>query len=284
MTEAFAGAIQGVVVNYGAGFFNRAAQLTLAPYAVNGSLLLLAIYAVYRLIFVKSVAEKQHGNQSWNFILWLVLTFFAAVAVFIVSSHGYVYDGRYLTGALFAGLAAIAYLLHIVNFKQKRIILVISSTLLILIIPFTLYVARANYAIAIADNHKELGVRTDQAANIIVSENADILVGDYWFVTPTKLKTSKDITIVPMSTEVCDQPNYFLTSKEWYEPTNNINKSAYYILRDAGDNAQTFNHGCTLEFLQQKYGEPEKEFIIRGTKEMPIDIIHIYPYDIRTRF
>ena len=284
MTEALAGAIQGIIVNYGAGFFNRSAKLSLAPYLINGMLLIAAAYAIYKLFFVKVVARKYQQESRWNFILWLVLTLFAAITVFIASNHGYVYDGRYLTGSLFAGIAAIAYLISAYSFKKKRILLISASVILMFTLPLTLYVARANYIQSINDNHKELGQRTEQASNIVVREDADILVGDYWFVTPTKLKTAKQVTVVPMTTEACDQPNYFLTSTKWYQPSGNVDKSAYYILRDAGENSETFNHGCTLEFLNQKYGKPEKEFVIRGTKEKPIDIIRIYPYDVRTKF
>jgi hypothetical protein len=286
MIEAFAGAIQGIIVNFGAGFFGKVASTALLPYAINGTILLICCYAIWKLFFNKKSVQGKNNlrDTRWRFVLWLVLVSIASILLFTASNHEFLKDARYLTSILFAGIGALAYLLQVSSFKNKSLKLLIPIILLALVTPILFIFARANFTQSVNANYSGIGERTDKASNILTKEDADLLVSDYWFSAPTKLKLNKSITIVPMSTDSCDTPNTFLTSKNWIDTSGDVDRSAYYILRDAALDAQTYNHGCTMEYLNQKYGPPEKEYVIRGTTQQPIDIIRIYPYDIRTKF
>lgn len=284
MLEAFTGAIQAILVNFGTGFFGRPVSISLLPYMINGVLFLLSGYAIWRLFLNRSDAAKYSQDTNWQFTLWLVMTSFAAIILFTASNHEYLKDARYLTGVLFAGMGAVAYLLSTLDSRKSHRALIIGAVILLLMIPLSFIFARTNFTQAIHANQQDIGTRTDQASSILAQEDADLFVSDYWFSAPTKLKLSDNITIIPMSTDACDTPNTFLISNNWLRPSSEVDRSAYYILRDASPDANTYNHGCTMEYIDQKYGKPEKEFVIRGTKEQPIDIIRIYPYDVRQKF
>lgn len=276
-----AGAVSGIITNFGAGFTAQPIKY-IAPYFINGLVLLSATIAVIILFTHPTIIKRCKEDMKWRFALWLVGTLAVSLFVFIASAHDYKSDARYLTIVLFTGVISLAYVLNILKSQKLNIVILAASMVLTLTSPISLLAARFSLNRSIDTNQKEFGIRTDQAANIVMKEKADLLVADYWFISPTKLKVNHDLQILPMSTDSCDQPNFTLISTAWAQPSREVQRSAYYILRDAGDSATTFNHGCELSFLDKKYGKYEKEFIIRGDETKPIDIIRIYNYDIRT--
>ena len=282
MLEAIAGGIQGMAANFGADIFGKSLGSGLAPYLLNGLILIAAIYCAYLLISSRT-AKSLQSTTHYKFTLWLIFTFVGSFIIFIASDHSYLVDGRYLTPVVFAGLASIALVLSVAKIKNKNTILIVTSTILLLAMPVYAHVTRKNYAQSINAMHSAIGERTQSAADIITQHDVEVFAGDYWFASPVRLKTNNAFTPVLMSTDTCDAPNTFLTSKSWYKPDDSVEVSAHYILKDADGSKDTYNHGCTMEYLDEKYGEPEVEYIIRGTFEDPIDIIRIYPYDIREK-
>lgn len=281
MFEAIAGGLQGIIANFGADIFGKSLGSGLAPYLLNGIILLAAAYSCA--ILLKRAPRDIQKTTEYKFTIWLILTFVGSFIIFIASEHSYTVDGRYLTGAIFAGFSAIALVLTTIKLKNKNTIVTLAFAGLLLVTPFYAYVARNNYARAFRATHNAIGERIDKAADILMRHDVDVFVGDYWFVSPVRLKTNNTVTPVLMSTEKCDTPNHFLTSRVWYQPSPSVKTSAVYILRDADPDAVTFNHGCSLDYLNKKYGKPDSEYTLRGTVEEPIDIIRIYSYDVREK-
>lgn len=278
--EAIAGGLQGVIANYGADIFGKNLNISLLPYIFNGIILCLSILAVYALISRK---VRVKSLASYQFTIWLILTFIGSFIIFIAAEHDYLSDGRYLTGAIFAGIASFALVLDNIKWKDRYLFIAISCGVIILLSPLYILAARTSYAKSFDDTQRLIGNRLDMAADILTKNNVDIFVGDYWFTTPVRLKTSNRVATAPMATEFCDRPNYFLTSRAWYRPSSSTITSALYILRDGERDANTFNHGCSMESLNNRYGAPSKEFVIREENGKPIDIIRLYPYDIREK-
>lgn len=284
MFEALSGAVQGMLSNFGANIFGQSVGVGLLPYLVNLLIFCAAAVSVY-LVFkiAQKSTQKQYQDIRLRYTFWLILSLVGSVIIFIASEHGYLYDARYLTLALFAGIAALAYLLGRANANRIRVPLIIASVLMIAVLPITALKSRDAANAALAGTQSAIGDRIDLAADIIKKHDVDLFVGDYWFSTPVKLATGNSVIGAPMSTDTCDTPNHFLTSNKWYKPSDTVKKSAHYILRDA--DADTFNHGCTMEYLDEQYGKPDAEYIIRSDdNNKPIDIIRIYSYDIREKF
>lgn len=285
LMEAIAGAVQGTMANFGANVFNKSLGLSLLPYLVNGTLLVAAVYFSYR-IYLRKNASPNVAKDSviiYKFTLWLLLAYAGSFVLFIASNHAYLLDGRYLTITTFTGIAIITVYLSNLNLKHKDFWIIVACGTLIALMPLYAAVTHRNYKNAINSTQDAIGTRTDKAAEILKQHNVTVFVGDYWFVSPTRLRVGSNLTPVLMSTDNCDTPNYFLTSKIWYRPDDSVERSALYILRDSGENATTFNHGCSIEFLNNRYGEPVHEYIIREDDGLPIDVIRIYDYDIRTK-
>lgn len=278
--EATAGAIQGVIANYGANIFGKDLGISLLPYLLNGLFLCACAVAVYILMRKKPSSRK---SISYLFTLWLILTFIGSLIIFVASNHTYLTDGRYLTGSLFAGVAALAFVLKDTKLKGKYTYIMAINCTIILLIPVYLLAARSLYASSFSSTQNLIKNRVDATAKILTDNNVDVFVGDYWFTPPVRLKTDNKVLIAPMTTDYCDSPNYFLTSNAWYRPNPSVKVSALYVLKDGTENTNTFNHGCTMQHLNEKYGEPSKEFVIRKDNEGPVDIIRIYNYDIREK-
>ena len=282
MFEATAGAIQGMLANFGANIFGKNLGLSILPNSLNGLLFIAACYCAY-LLLSKRVSKNLQQTTTYKYVLWLILIFIGSFVIFIASDHSYLVDGRYLTTTVFAGLASVALVLGVSKFKSKNNILILMTVVALLIMPIYALVARQNYARSFSTTYAEIGERIESAAEIAKQHDVAVFAGDYWFVSPVRLKAENSFEPVLMSTDVCDETNSFLTSTSWHQPDENVKTSALYILKDADETNNTYNHGCTIDYLNNKYGEPEFEYIIRGTFEDPIDIIRIYPYDIREK-
>lgn len=284
--EAIAGALQATIANFGAGFFGKPLGVSTGLFAINGLFLLLAIYSLYLLFFKKktTIDFKKVNKTSLKFAFWLLLAYASAFLLFVASDHQYTIDGRYLTSALFAGITGIALMLKASPIRYKNTILIIACVALAILTPAYLLSARNTFSRATDATQTAIGNSTDKIAQILKESNAQVFAANYWLASPVRLKTNNSITPVLMSEHACNTPNTFLTSKQWYAPSNEVRVSALSIRRDVNTTPITFNNGCSPEYLNSHFGEQYTEHILLSDDAgLPLDIIRIYPYDIRQK-
>ena len=284
--EAIAGALQATIANFGAGFFGKPLGASTGLFAVNGLFLLLAIYSLYILFFKKKTTLdfKKADSTSLKFVFWLLLTYVGAFLLFIASDHQYTIDGRYLTSALFAGIAGIALVLKISPIRYKNTILIIACAGLVILTPAYLLSARNTFSRAADATQAAIGNSTDKIARILKESNVQVFAANYWLASPVRLKTDNSVTPVLMSEHSCNTPNTFLTSKQWYTPSNEVRVSALSIRRDVNTNPITFNNGCSPEYLNTHFGEQYTEHVLLSDDAgLPLEIVRIYHYDIRQK-
>ncbi len=284
--EAVAGALQATIANFGAGFFGKSLGATVGLLIINGVFLILAAYSLYTLFFKRELSHdpKMANNTSMKFTFWLLLTYVSSFLIFVVSDHQYVVDGRYLTVALFAGIAGIALILKVAPIRYKSTLLIATWLCLVALTPAYLLSARNSFSAATDATQTNIGNSSDKIARILKDGNVQVFAAEYWLASPVRLKTGNTVTPVLMSEHACNTPNTFLTSREWYAPSDEVRSSALSIRRDPDTNPITFNNGCSPEYLNTHFGEQYTEHVLLSDDAgLPLDIIRIYPYDIREK-
>ena len=279
-----AGAIQGTFINFGINIFGK--PLTPTIMLVNGinlGLLLFSFIAIFKFckILFNEKSSKEFHSVRFKFITWLVLCATTSVLIFIISDHDYLVDARYIIFVLFAGIITLAYMIEKYKLLSSTT-LVIIYIFIILIIPLSTYKFKLEANTSLIATKNNFGNNQLEASKILLDSGVKVLVGDYWFSSPIRNITDNRVTVVQMSINTCDVPNSYLTSTAWRIPSENVEKSALYVMRDS-PGAQTFNHGCTLQQLKQKYGVNPVTKILEGTENNPSSFIWIYNYDIRTK-
>lgn len=278
--------VRSVAQNFGAYPLplHETPRFMLVPYAANAVIMLGALlstlYVMLRWLRQTPKTTHDHALQS---VAWLTLCSMATFVLYSITDHEYNSGGRYVSLIYFSGVLCLTYCLVLLPWRKiPRWALLSSVTLTVSLLPITLLASRwqLNYHYTITERH--IGNSINAAAQILKDREVKVFIGDFWFSAPTRLAADNDFDIVTMSTAKCETPNGVLASKSWRQPDARIVKSAVYILKDGAPDAKTFNHGCTLEYLNEKYGKHTSEHFLRGNADEPIELIRIYDYDVRT--
>jgi LmbE family N-acetylglucosaminyl deacetylase len=281
-------ALIGLVTNFGANPSLNDAILRDVPaqvwhgltslgglsYLVNGALLLAGLYAVGRLI-IRSFAGK-HANVSskettaqpaFRLALMLVWSSAASFVVFILSSHYYVVDARYLAITFFAVFTALAYAVSTGVWRRAPIAGL--AALLCLSIASGFYAAsRTNHADLAA--MEDVNSRNNAVVRALKEHGTPWLVGDYWRVLPIKLHAQKDLQVMPL--DACGQARQILSSKVW-QPDLRKQRFAYLL---SLDHSLTNYPSCTYSDITWQYGQPNSSLLVSGTYDKPRELLLFY--------
>lgn len=239
-------------------------------FVINLLLLIFGIYAAYHLIRHSLAHNKDTSvwlNHPSKLSILLIWTSVASFALFIMSSHYYAGDARYLAMPLFGlFVAATTYLSQ--TSVRPRALLFAAPVLLLSIclgIPHALTTyQRDQEALA------PLGARNDRVAAVLKQHKVNVLVGDYWRVIPIKFTRGKDTRVMPL--ENCTQARSILSSRSWQ--TDLTTQSFAYLL--SLDPSITDYPRCTLDGVIAAYGRPNASVVISGSLTQPRELLLFY--------
>jgi LmbE family N-acetylglucosaminyl deacetylase len=280
-------AVLGIFTNFGA---NPAANYTLLrnipqqlldglkspagiTFIINALILLACLYAVYQLIRTTRTQSKPRGRivQSTNLAMLLVWTTLASIGVFIVTSHDYVVDSRYLTIALFALFVSMAVYSRARHWQAQK--LVATGLVLVFGIILGLFGALHSYhAETAALNPTEQ--RNALIAETLQQHSVDTLVGDYWRVVPTKLVSNTKLNVLPLSS--CVEPNSIQDSTAWQ---TNLHTHSFSYLLSLDNGLSNFPH-CTIAQVVHAYGRPNQSSLVAGSLNKPKELLLFYDHGI----
>lgn len=284
-------ALLGLLTNFGANPAYDNLQLKQLPreladrlLSVSGLVHLLALAVlVYGLILVWRLAVPFLRNRSVRppkapmavqlsfMLLWSTV---AALGVFIVSSHYYAVDARYLTIGLFAAAVSAAAVLRKYRWQQpERLVgvgaLLLAGTVVAGFVAHTTFI-RQGSALNTVEGRNQLIVQA------LAHHKVDVLVGDYWRVLPIRLATRGSLNTLPLGG--CTTPSSVLTSSEW-QPDLATHSFAYLVTLDG---SLTDFPNCTLPQITQVYGRPNATQIIAGTLARPKEALLFYDQGTQT--
>lgn len=217
---------------------------------------------------LKKPAKNSITDTPAMLSVMLVASTAAAMAAFIFSAHYYPVDARYLAIVVFAVFVAAATWLRGKTFEPRQMSIVggVTVTAMLLALP-TVFGAYYADTTAMAD----INDRNMRVAQALQQHPVNVLVGDYWRVTPTKLQAKKNINILPFS--ACNTPQSALTSRNWQVDLN-VHSFAYLLTLDGA--ALAGYNNCTLNQTINNYGKPNSSALIAGTLANPAELLLFY--------
>lgn len=278
--------VQGLLTNFGANPAYDATIVRNIPhqtyarlwglggpaFIINVLALAFGVFTVWH-IMRRSLAHNK--GRAGNFdgpaklSIMLIWSTIAAVGVFIISSHYYAVDARYLTIALFAVFVSAATFTRKQKWKPETIMAV--GVIILVAMAFGLLSAGRSYAndrSAMAD----INARDKLIVQILAHHPVQVLVGDYWRVVPTKFISGSSLDIMPLSG--CTEPLDSLSSKSW-QP--NLQKYSFaYLL--SFDRSLTNYPKCTLKQVVKTYGRPNASAVIAGSLSQPKELLLFYDH------
>lgn len=263
-------------------------------YLVNIGVLLAGLIAAGHLghsVF-GSTRRKLAYSRLQLVSLTLIWSALAATAAFILTSHEYAVDARYLGIWLFTIFVCLATYSKTKIWPQRWIIGV----------GLTLLVAIACGCFGAIERYQaesaalaQVAARNDKVVQALSHHGSDklTLVGDYWRVVPIKHlaavssagsgsksesksksesepKIKQRLNVLPLAN--CTQPRDLLTSKAW-QPNLRTSSFAYLLSTDKG---LTDFPTCSLQQAIQNYGRPSSTVIIEGSVAQPKEVLLIY--------
>jgi len=283
-------AVMGLFTNFGANpaydatvakhiphqALSRLLSLGGSAFIINGLLLIAGLYAVYKL-FIPTLRQAASKNKhkpelskARQLSILLVWTTIAAFGVFVVSSHYYAVDARYLTIALFTVFVAAATFTR--SKQQPAAYIVLAGCVIAVGILLGLSSAYKTYY----DSSQALSSTNDRntlVAQALERHPVTTLLGDYWRVVPTYLADSKpDQNVTPLSG--CSQPRDTLSSQAW-QPNLDNHSFAYLLTQDG---SLTDYPDCTLKQVIDAYGRPNASTLIAGSYTHPREQILFYDH------
>lgn len=240
-------------------------------YVVNAVLVIVAIILIGRFLLTNAkghASTNQKLPQSTALALALVWTTVAVVGQYVLTQHDYVVDARYLTIALFT-----LFVVVITALRKRRIaaeyVAALGVVLLVAIACSSWYVVQTSRTQAAALT--DVNARNTKIAQILGNHRTDILVGDYWRVIPTQLKT-KQLAQKIMPLADCSVPRTVLTSAPW---NADLTKHSFAYLISF-DKSLTDYPSCDLHKITLRYGLPNSTELVFGTLDNPKELLLFY--------
>ncbi len=243
-------------------------------FMVNFVILVVGIFAAWRLLVISLAHNKNSETEldsSSRLSIMLIWASLAGLGLFIISSHNYAGDARYLTIALFALFISMA------SYSAKRqwrpeFAPIVGTVIVVAILLALPTVVRAynndNAALAPANERNSL------VSQALKHHQVSVLVGDYWRVLPIKLTSGGGLNVAPLTS--CTQLRGSLTSTTW-QP--NLAKQGFAYLLTL-DGSQTDYPNCTLNQIINSYGRPNASTLIAGSLTKPKELLLFYAHGI----
>jgi LmbE family N-acetylglucosaminyl deacetylase len=231
-------------------------------------------FKTFRVAVSKGKRKKQHDSdlgRAYFVALALIWSSLAATAAFIVTSHAYIVDSRYVSIWLFTLFICLATYGRSRTWPLPRIAGVCG--ILVITIIGGSWGAFQNYY---SEKNALSGVtaRNHDVAQVLQQRKSTLLVGDYWRVLPIKATATMPLTTLPLSD--CTKPREVLTSKAW-QPDLHTHGFAYLLTLDKG---LTDFPPCTLQQIIGVYGQPNSSVVIDGKLTKPNEIVLFYDHGI----
>ena len=277
-------AILGLATNFGANPAYDATIFRNAPsiatkrllsvggfsFVVNVLVMLAALTAAARLLIASLMSGSKHSfheDRASSLSLMLLWSSLAAIGAFVVTSHYYVVDARYLTICLFALFISLAtYCRQKVWSKQRMVVL--GGVLLLSVGLGTVFAVQTYQKQEAA--LKETDDRNSLVAQALSHHPVSTLAGDYWRVIPTKQAAKSHLKVMPLAD--CLKPRDTLSSKAW-ETDLSTNSFAYLL---SFDKSLTDYPQCTLDQIVTAYGRPNASAVVAGSIESPKEALLFY--------
>jgi len=277
-------AAYGLATNFGANpaydatIFRQAPTIALKrlfsvgglSFIVNGVVMLFALIAATKLLVGSLLPGSKHPfhqDKASSLSLLLLWSSLAAVGAFVMTSHAYLVDARYLTICLFALFVSLATYCRKKEWPRQR--MVVLGGILLLSVGLGVVFAVQTYQKQQAAL-KETNDRNSLVAQALSHHPVNTLLGDYWRVIPTKQAAKSKLQVTPLAD--CLKPRDTLSSTAW-QPDLRDHSFAYLLSFDKG---LTDYPGCTLDQIVSAYGRPNASAIIAGSIEAPKEALLFY--------
>ncbi|MEO8105512.1 MAG: PIG-L family deacetylase [Candidatus Saccharibacteria bacterium] len=288
---AWAYAILGLLTNFGA---NPAAGVTLLRQVPDaalhnllspGGLVLLAnglvglaglgaVIGVARASGRASREPDESPGIAHTLATMLLLASGSALAAYVLTTHAYAVDARYLTIWLFTVFVALATATRRRAWPAAQLV-VVGTVLAGAVLLSTVSVAQLSRqeksALAVVNDRNSLVVQ------VLNHHRVDTLVGDYWRVVPAKFAAGpqKQFNIYPLAG--CAQAREVLSSSVW-QPNLQHHSFAYLL---SLDRSLTDFPRCNLKQVVAAYGSPSATTLIAGTLDAPQELLMFYNNGIK---
>jgi LmbE family N-acetylglucosaminyl deacetylase len=284
LAEALFFGVGSVLTNFGANPVHAEVVIKSVPsalghslsystvaYLVNLAVLLSSLWLAIKLWRQYRQAEKQ--SLATRFALALCGASIASVAIYVLTDHYYPVDARYMTIMVFALFISAAVYMRQYS-PRLRYVGMISAVLVVSIV-IGIFTARHEYQ----QSQTALLSRaqlTHYIADSMAQYHVGTLIGNYWYVTPVKARSSQPLTVLPMAD--CRTPQPYLTSTNWHQAPHYL-AVAYLAVKDS--NGSTYD-GCTAVQITGLYGTPTKRIVLAGASVQPDQLLLIYPQGVDT--
>jgi LmbE family N-acetylglucosaminyl deacetylase len=279
-------AVLGLFTNFGANPAFDATRLRDIPgrlvahlisvgglaFLVNAVLLGTGLVMATHIIHTSLTQKKNLKARFDNYYLLSVTLIWSTLATlgsFVVNTHDYVVDTRYLTIGLFALFIAAAAYTHKKSWPPEKISLI--GLVLVISVLLGLPSATQTYT------KDRAALATANERNAVISQVLSyrperVLVGDYWRVLPARLASKNKQSVMPLVS--CTKGRSVLSSKTW-QPDLNHTSFAYLLSLDG---SLTDYPKCSLKQVTAAYGRPNASFLVAGSLSKPKELLLFYDH------
>ncbi|MDB5164891.1 MAG: hypothetical protein JWL89_517, partial [Candidatus Saccharibacteria bacterium] len=242
-------------------------------YLINIALVLLGLWLTGR--FLWHYLTQSYKNRNINLDVpaklssMLVCSAIAALASYVVTQHQFAVDARYLGIALFTVFIAATTFGRNKNWRAEHLVL---AGVILTVGIVSGAASAAQHTQTSISAQSDMHSRDELIAQAMKGRHSKVLIGDYWRVLPTKLASSNQLTVWPLS--ACTQPRTVLTSEAW-RPELTTHGFAYLLTFDRG---LTDYPDCNLKEVLAAYGRPNASLPISGTLSNPKELLLFYDH------
>jgi len=249
-------------------FEHRLLSLSGVAYGAAAIATLYTVVLAWRVIWRDPRKQnKQNASVASLLALGLLWSTVVAFGAFILTSHDYAVDARYLTIGFFALVVAASVAIRDKTYRADRVLGVACC----LIVAIAL---AAGTSVHISNSQESalapLAARNQSIASTLKQHKVSLLVGSYWRVLPVKLAMHGDLNVMPLAS--CTTPDNTLTSSVW-QP--NLRHTNFAYLLTLGPTVAAFPN-CSVQQIVSAYGRPNAVQVVTGTLAKPTEIILFY--------
>jgi LmbE family N-acetylglucosaminyl deacetylase len=226
-----------------------------------------------KLIFNKKKLQTPTNDTPLQLSLMLIATTLASLVIFILSSHYYPVDARYLTIVLFTVIIVIATYIRRVQFSFGTI--TSAGFILICVVLIGIGATWFSYQRSITALSENTN-RNQLIASAIAQHPVDSLVGDYWRVLPIKQTLGSNQNIIPLAS--CTTARDILSSNSWRHNLS-LHSFAYILPIEI---STTGYPACSIKDVTSTYGRPNSSVLIAGSATHPKEVLLFYDHGTNT--
>lgn len=252
---------------------------TSVAYAINAAGVIFLLFQATKLLKIKMGRKSNAKNTAEKQNALLLSLFFlssgiVSIAMFIVATHYYPVDARYLAIWLVVAII-LASTCSLLLWKRPSVPVYVWA-LLSLSIAGGILSTYNQYQTSLEayDQTRKSNIKISEA---LKQHPVNSLVGDYWRTVPISAGTNARTNILPL--ESCRIPRSVLTSNAWLRSSGN--QSFAYLLTT--HQTGTGYPPCSFKDIQEAYGVPSNQIVISGELPNPNEVLLFYDYGIHKK-